>query len=71
MSMSTTFKSVAPFAQIKMTFSAWIAELATAVNTWNIERKTRAELLSLSDRELFDIGVSRAQIRTMNLTSQH
>ncbi len=71
MSMSTTFKSVAPFAQIKMTFSAWIAELATAVNTWNIERKTRAELLSLSDRELFDIGVSRAQISTMDFTPQH
>ncbi len=71
MSMSTTFKSVAPLAQIKMTLSAWIAEQATAVNTWNIERKTRAELFSLSDRELFDIGVSRAQISTMDLTPQN
>jgi uncharacterized protein YjiS (DUF1127 family) len=69
--MSSTIKTVAPFAQIKMTFAAWIAETEEAFNTWKIVRKTRAELLSLSDRELADIGLSRADVRTMDLTPKN
>lgn len=67
MAMSSTLKTVAPFAQTQMIIAAWTAELATAYNAWKIERNTRAELLALSDRELADIGLSRDQARTMDL----
>lgn len=68
MSMSSTIKSVAPFAQIQMTIAAWIAELATSYNASKLERNTRAELLALTDIELADIGLTRAQAKTMDLS---
>ncbi|MEL6751220.1 MAG: DUF1127 domain-containing protein [Pseudomonadota bacterium] len=32
------------------------------IRTWNRERRTRAELASLSNRELADIGIVRGDI---------
>ena len=36
--------------------------IATAVSDWNTARRTRKALARLSDRELDDIGLSRADI---------
>ncbi|MEM6483113.1 MAG: DUF1127 domain-containing protein [Pseudomonadota bacterium] len=39
-----------------------ISRVAAAIAQWNEARKTRAALARLSDRELDDIGLSRADI---------
>lgn len=39
-----------------------VAKFASLLTTWNDARVTRRELSRLSDRELDDIGLSRADI---------
>ena len=40
-------------------FTAWIAGKIAAVRAWNAERRALAELQTMSDRELFDVGLNR------------
>jgi uncharacterized protein YjiS (DUF1127 family) len=40
-------------------FTAWVADKIAAVRAWNAERRALAELQSMSDRELFDVGLNR------------
>lgn len=42
-----------------------VARIAEALRVWKHRRATRAELLRLSERELSDIGMSRADIDTV------
>ncbi len=42
-----------------------LGALIATLKTWNDERITRRELNALSDRELSDIGLSRADIDTV------
>ena len=42
--------------------SSIFSRLAAAIVRWNETRKTRAALVRLSDRELDDIGLSRADV---------
>ncbi|MEL7013753.1 MAG: DUF1127 domain-containing protein [Pseudomonadota bacterium] len=42
--------------------ASFVSRLAASVWHWNETRKTRAALARLSDRELDDIGLSRADI---------
>ena len=46
-----------------LTFKASL--LINALITWNTTRKTRNTLLSLSDRELTDIGLTRGDVLKM------
>ena len=46
-----------------LTFKASL--LFNALMTWNTTRKTRNTLLSLSDRELTDIGLTRGYVLKM------
>lgn len=71
MAMSSTIRPVAPIAQYQLSFAAFVSMLAETYNAWKIERQTRAELLSLTDAELFDIGLSRDTVRTMDLTPRN
>ena len=71
MAMSSTIKTVAPFAQINEIVSAWIAELKADFETRKLINQTRRELLSLSDRDLADIGLSRQDALTMDLTPKN
>ena len=48
-------------------FAQFVAKLSGAIATWNDSRKTRKALSNLSDRELEDIGLSRADIDTIGL----
>lgn len=41
-----------------------VGGLIAAISAWNDRRITRRELAKLSDRELEDIGLSRAEIDT-------
>lgn len=41
-------------------FANWIAARVAAFRTWQQEQRARAELHAMTDRELLDIGVSRA-----------
>jgi len=43
-------------------FGLSIGNTLAAIGTWNDKRVTRRELNNLSDRELDDIGLSRADI---------
>lgn len=54
----TTYGSTGLFGRIGTTFTAAVS----AVMSWNDTRATKNSLAALSDRELADIGLSRADI---------
>ena len=43
-------------------FGLSIGNVLASIHNWNEKRITRRELMSLSDRELDDIGLTRADI---------
>ncbi|SIS55862.1 DUF1127 domain-containing protein [Phaeovulum vinaykumarii] len=45
--------------------AGFLQPLVTAFEAWNDARHTRAALQMLSDRELDDIGLTRAEIETV------
>jgi uncharacterized protein YjiS (DUF1127 family) len=47
--------------------AAGVADIFAAVAEWNEARQTRNALSRLSDRELDDIGLSRAEIEALTL----
>ncbi len=59
--------TVRPHLNTTGSFGQFIARLSGAIATWNDSRKTRKALSSLSDRELEDIGLTRADIDTIGL----
>jgi uncharacterized protein YjiS (DUF1127 family) len=67
MIMSTI--SSAPFAAQGITGRSWAGGFAATMNrwcaayvTWRIERAAIAQLWSMNDRELKDLGLSRSEI---------
>jgi len=46
-------------------FAAWIAARVAAYRTWRGNVRARAELNNLTDRELFDVGLSRGDLERM------
>ncbi len=62
--IDTTRNSVAPTG----VFAAVFATVYTTFANWKAERATRTALSQLSDRELDDIGVVRADIETLART---
>ncbi|MGD0102876.1 MAG: DUF1127 domain-containing protein [Rhodopila sp.] len=43
--------------------ASWLSRQAAAFFAWRREQEAAAELSSMSDRELMDIGLSRADVR--------
>ena len=46
-------------------FGGWFADLGASFRAWIAYRRTVSALSALSDRELADIGISRAEIRAV------
>lgn len=46
-------------------FASWIAARVAAYRTWRENARALAELGSMSDRELYDIGLTRGDVRRM------
>jgi uncharacterized protein YjiS (DUF1127 family) len=44
-------------------FASWIATRFVAYQTWRENGRALAELNSMSDRELFDVGLTRGDLR--------
>jgi uncharacterized protein YjiS (DUF1127 family) len=44
-------------------FASWIAARVVAYRTWRENVRARAELNNMTDRELFDIGLNRGDLR--------
>ncbi len=63
MALSETSLRAAPFGAVSI-FRAvnFVAEPVAALSAWNNARKTRNALHALSNRELDDIGLCRADI---------
>lgn len=58
-----TSHRVAPFGAVSFfRAAAWVGDNFTAFVAWNNARKTRNALYALSNRELDDIGLCRADI---------
>ncbi len=53
---------VTPAPVRKGGLAAWLSRRLAAYNAWRVERVAAAELATLTDRELADIGVSRSDI---------
>ncbi|MGE0417440.1 MAG: DUF1127 domain-containing protein [Acetobacteraceae bacterium] len=51
-----------PMEQPKQGFGAWIAGRISALARWNRDHEQAAELYSMTDRELMDMGLSRGDI---------
>lgn len=41
---------------------AWLSRQVAAFRAWRLEQETAFELSTMSDRELLDIGISRADV---------
>jgi uncharacterized protein YjiS (DUF1127 family) len=46
-------------------FASWIATRVAAYRTWRADARALAELSSMSDRELFDVGLNRGDLDRM------
>ena len=44
-------------------FASWIAARVAAYRTWRQNARALAELSMMSDRELFDVGLTRGDLR--------
>ena len=68
MTVSQYAERFSPIAAFFSMATARIQELSTRYKAWEKENEVRAELRSFTDRELADIGLSRSQIETMDLS---
>ena len=46
-------------------FASWVAARAAAYRTWRKNARALAELSGMSDRELFDVGLTRGDLHRM------
>ena len=49
----------------KLGLVAWALSAVSSIATWNASRVTRKQLAALTDRELDDIGLTRADVDAM------
>ncbi len=68
MAVTHDFDNVSVIAVVFSRLAARVQDVANRFQTWNAERKTREELMRLTDAELADIGLSRFQIATLDLS---
>jgi uncharacterized protein YjiS (DUF1127 family) len=54
--------TVTPRSARKGSLAAWLSRRVTAFAAWRLDREAAAELSAMSDRELMDIGLSRADV---------
>jgi uncharacterized protein YjiS (DUF1127 family) len=54
--------AAAPSVVRKGGLAAWLSRRLAAFQAWNLDRQASAELLSMTDRELMDIGLSRSDV---------
>jgi len=56
--------AVEPIAQPvrRRGFASWIADRIEAFRSWRTQARAMAELGSMSDRELYDVGLNRGDI---------
>lgn len=67
----TVFQNAARLSPVAALFSLAaerLDEASARYKAWNKEQAVRAELRSFTDRELADIGLSRFQVETMDLS---
>jgi|ERR1051326_999132 uncharacterized protein YjiS (DUF1127 family) len=43
-------------------FASWVARRVQAFRVWRANQRALAELTSMTDRELFDVGLTRADV---------
>lgn len=68
MAVTNDFEKVSLIAVVFSRFAARVQDLVNRYQAWTGERRTREELMRLSDAELADIGLSRYQIPTLDLS---
>lgn len=68
MTVMQNSERLSPIAALFALATARIQELSARYKAWDKENQVRAELRSFTDRELADIGLSRSQIETMDLS---
>lgn len=61
--MAVITTNAAPRAETS--FGGWFAAIRASFGAWIAYRRTVSALSALSDRELADIGISRAEIRAV------
>jgi uncharacterized protein YjiS (DUF1127 family) len=54
--------TVTPRSARKGSLANWLSRQAAAFAAWRLDREAAAELSAMSDRELMDIGLSRADV---------
>lgn len=59
---------LSPLAALFSLAASRFDEASARYKAWNKEQAVRAELRSYTDRELADIGLSRSQVETMDLS---
>ena len=59
---------LSPIAALFAMATARIQDASSRYNAWEKQNEVRAELRRFTDRELADIGLSRSQIETMDLS---
>ena len=67
MAVTNHYETVSSVAVVFSRAAAYVQDMVNFYQSWKAENATRAELLRLSDAELDDIGLSRHQIRDLNL----
>jgi uncharacterized protein YjiS (DUF1127 family) len=68
MAVIQNYENVSPIAVIFSRAAARVQELVNRYKARKAENETRAELMRLTDAELSDIGLSRFQISTLDLS---
>ena len=68
MAVINNYENVSPVAILASRIAARIQGAVNQYKTWKAENETRAELMRLTDAELADIGLSRFQIKTLDLS---
>ncbi len=68
MAVSHDFGNVSYVSIAFSRIAASVQDLATRYQTWKAEKQTREELMRLTDAELADIGLSRHQIHSLDLS---
>lgn len=69
MAVTQDFEKVSPIAVLASRVAARVQDIVSRYKAWRLESATRAELMRLSDAELADIGLSRYEIKTLDLSS--
>ena len=67
----TSFTTTAAHAGFLDQFAARRADVHARFQQWKAYRQTRNELMSLSDRELNDLGLHRSGIRAVALEAAY